>query len=255
MSAPSSAPPVIGICAVRERAQWSFWDQQAHLVADSYVRAVHGAGGIAVILPIDERAPARLCERIGGLLLIGGADVDPATYGAERDPATEATYPERDAFEVAMVHAAVERDLPIFGICRGMQILNVAFGGTLVQDLMGSDGTNIHRRRLGGFENTENHIAFEEGSLLARAAGSGMHEARCHHHQAIERVGHGLLVSGRAIEDGLPEAIESDDGRWLLGVQWHPEAEDKSAIMAAFVAAAAAHDRDGVQHRHGPSVR
>ena len=230
--------PVIGLCAVRERAKWSFWDQTAHLVAHSYVRAVHDAGGVAVILPIDTRAPARLAPLLDGLLLIGGADVDPGSYGVERLPETESTYPERDAFEIEMIQRALERDLPVFGICRGMQILNVAFGGTLLQDLTGPDGQNIHRRRIGGFEGSENHVALEEGSLVARAAGEGVHVARCHHHQAIHTLGQGLAVTGRALEDGLPEAIEAEDGRWILGVQWHPEAEDKSAIVHAFVAAA-----------------
>ena len=244
MSEPSSAErvpsdaPVIGLCAVRERAKWSFWDQTAHLVAHSYVRAVHDAGGVAIILPIDGRAPARLAPLLDGLLLIGGADVDPGSYGAKRLPETEATYPDRDAFEIEMVHRALERDLPVFGICRGMQVLNVAFGGTLLQDLTGPDGQNIHRRRLGGFEDTENHVALEEGSLVARAAGEGVHVARCHHHQAVDELGNGLVVTGRAIEDGVAEAIEAADGRWILGVQWHPEAEDRSAILHAFVDAA-----------------
>jgi putative glutamine amidotransferase len=230
--------PVIGLCAVRERAKWSFWDQTAHLVAHSYVRAVHDAGGVAIILPIDPRAPARLAPLLDGLLLIGGADVDPRSYGVERLPETEATYPDRDAFEIEMIHRALGRDVPVFGICRGMQILNVAFGGTLLQDLTGPDGQNVHRRRLGGFEDTENHVALEEGSLVARAAGEGVHVARCHHHQAVDELGDGLVVTGRAVEDGVAEAIEAADGRWILGVQWHPEAEDKSAILHAFVDAA-----------------
>jgi putative glutamine amidotransferase len=239
MSAPSSATlPVIGICAVRERARWSFWDQIAYLVAGSYVHELQRAGALTVLVPVDERAPERIVELLDGVLLIGGADVDPATYGGERDPATEATYPERDGFEVAVVHAALARDLPVLGICRGMQILNVALGGTLVQDLAAPDGTNIHRRRLGGSEHTENHVALEEGSLAARAAGEGMHVAHCHHHQAIDALGEGLVVSGRAAEGGLAEAIEAADGRWVLGVQWHPEARDESAILAAFTDAA-----------------
>ena len=239
MSAPSNElAPVIGIPAARERARWGFWDAVAHLVPESYVRAVQRAGGLAVILPIDERAPRRVVELIDGLVLIGGADVDPAAYGAERHAATEATRPERDAFEIALVHAALEHDLPVLGICRGMQILNVALGGTLRQDVAAPDGRNIHRRRLGGFEDSENHVALEEGSLAARAAGEGAHVAHCHHHQAVEALGGGLVVSGRAIEDGLPEAIETSDGRWILGVQWHPEARDESAILAAFVEAA-----------------
>ncbi len=239
MSAPSSdVLPVIGVCAAREQARWSFWDRPAHLVSNSYVRAVQGAGGAAVLLPVDERAAERFVEMLEGLLLIGGADVDPRTYGADPEPATEVTYPERDRFEITMANLALERDLPVLGICRGMQILNVARGGTLVQDLAGPDGKNIHRRRLGGFEDTENHVALEEGSLVARAAGEGVHVARCHHHQAVDELGEGLVITGRAVEDGVAEAIEAADGRWVLGVQWHPEAEDKSAILHAFVEAA-----------------
>lgn len=238
MNEPSE--PLVGICAARERARWSFWDQNAHLVADSYVRAVQAAGGLAVLLPVDRRAPARLVEGVDALLLIGGADVDPAVYGAERDPATETTYRDRDDFELAMVRHALEHDLPVLGVCRGMQILNLALGGTLRQSLAAPDGTTIHRRRLGGFEDTENHVELEEGSLAARAAGEGLHVAHCHHHQAIDALGEGLVVTGRAVEDGLPEAIETSDGRWVLGVQWHPESRDESAILAAFVAAAGA---------------
>jgi putative glutamine amidotransferase len=240
MSAPSSdVLPVIGVCAARERARWSYWDRPAHLVSDSYVRSVQGAGGAAVLLPVDERAAERFAGMIDALLLIGGADVDPRTYGVEPESGTEVTYPERDRFEVAMVNLALERDLPVLGICRGMQILNVARGGTLVQDLSGPDGKNIHRRRVGTFEDAENHIALEDDSLVARAAGEGVHVAHCHHHQAIGELGEGLVVTGRAVEDGLAEAIEAVDDRWVLGVQWHPEARDKSAILAAFVATAA----------------
>ena len=209
-----------------------------HLVPDSYVGAVQGAGGLALILPVDPRSPVHIVDALDGFLLVGGADVDPATYGAEPEANLGPTYPERDAFEIALVKAAIEREVPVLGICRGMQVLNVAYGGTLVQDLDGPDGQNIHRRRIGGFEDTENHVELEEGSLAARAAGEGLHVAHCHHHQAIDRLGEGLVISGRAVEDGMAEAIESADGRWVLAVQWHPEARDESAIVSAFVEAA-----------------
>jgi putative glutamine amidotransferase len=247
MSERSDDYPLIGICAVREQARWSFWDKVVHLVPDSYVGIVQRAGAAAVILPVDTRAPVHLVDALDGFLLVGGADVDPATYGAERDPKTGPTYPERDDFEISLVRAAIAQDVPVLGICRGMQLLNVALGGTLVQDLVGPDGDNIHRRRIGGFEDTENHVELEEGSLAARAAGEGRHIAHCHHHQAIDRLGESLVVSGRAVEDGLPEAIETADGSWILGVQWHPEARDESAIVSAFVDAARA--RRGVSER------
>jgi putative glutamine amidotransferase len=237
MSAPSD-DPVVGICAVRELARWSFWNQPAHLVADSYVRAVQRAGGLPVLLPVDQRAPARVVESVDGLLLIGGADLDPASYGEEPEPGTEATYRDRDDFEIGTVRHALAAGIPVLAICRGMQILNVALGGTLVQDLAQRDGSTIHRRRKGTFEEAENHVELENGSLAARAAGEGVHVAHCHHHQAIDRLGKGLRITGHAVEDGLPEAIETADGSWVLGVQWHPEARDESAILTAFVAAA-----------------
>src|SRR5437764_2899375 len=126
-----SSAPVVGICAVRERARWSFWDQPAHLVANSYVASVQRTGAVAVLLPIDPRAPLELLERIDALLIIGGSDVDPSMYGAEPDPALEATYKERDEFEIALLRGALERELPVLGICRGMHVINVALGGTL----------------------------------------------------------------------------------------------------------------------------
>ena len=107
--------PVIGICAVRERARWSFWDQTAHLVADTYVSAVQRTGAVAVILPVDTRAPLVLLDRIDGLLLIGGADLDPSSYGEEPDPRIESTYPDRDAFEIALLNGAIERGMPVLG--------------------------------------------------------------------------------------------------------------------------------------------
>ena len=239
-SEPSSpALPLIGICAVRERARWAFWDQTAHLVADAYVREVSGGGGAPRLLPVLRDAVPSYAEAIDGLLVIGGADLDPEVYGAEPAPETEATYRERDEFELAMVQRALDRGIPVLGICRGMQVLNVALGGTLRQDIGGPDGQTIHRRRLGSFDGTENHVELVEGSLAARAAGEGLHVAHCHHHQAIDRLADGLVVTGRAVEDGLAEAVEAADGRWVLGVQWHPEARDESAIVASFVRAAA----------------
>jgi putative glutamine amidotransferase len=229
--------PVIGICAVRERARWSFWDQVAHLVADSYVASVQRAGGVAVLLPVDVRAPAELLERIDGLLLIGGADIDPGVYGTPREPVTEATYRERDEFEIALLHGAIERRLPVLGICRGMQLMNVALGGTLEQDLVSPDGSHPHRRAVGTFEGTDHFVKLEPGTLTSAAAGEESTLARCHHHQAVGRLGEGLIVSGRS-DDGVIEAIEAEDGRWLIGVQWHPEADERSRLFSALHEAA-----------------
>jgi putative glutamine amidotransferase len=237
--------PVIGLCAVRERARWAFWDQEAHLVADSYVAPLQRAGGLAVLLAVDTRAPLELLDRLGGLMLIGGADIDPAAYGASRDPATESTYPDRDGFELALLRGALERELPVLGICRGMQILNVALGGTLEQDVVAADGSHPHRKVKGTFDGNDHTVTLTPGSLAARAVGEQVHLAHCHHHQAVRSLGSGLVVSGRA-DDGLVEAIELADGRWGLGVQWHPEANDKSRLFAALCDAARAYAaRDG----------
>jgi len=233
-----SREPVIGICAVRARARWSFWDQDAHLVAASYVGGVQRAGALAVLLPVDVRAPLGLLERIDGLLLIGGADIDPVMYGAEREEATESTHRERDEFEIALVRGALARELPVFAICRGMQLLNVALGGTLAQHIATPEGENPHRRTIGSFEGTEHLVRLEPGSLASHAAGEEEHVARCHHHQAVDRLGTGLVVTGRAA-DGVVEAIEAADGAWILGVQWHAEADERSRLLSAFRDAAA----------------
>jgi putative glutamine amidotransferase len=232
-----SDDPVIGICAVRERARWAFWDQSAHLVADTYVAAIQGTGALAVLLPVEPQAPQRLLDRIDGLLLIGGADLDPRSYGEEPQAGVEATYPQRDDFEIALTRAAIERGMPYLGICRGMQVLNVALGGNLDQHLTLEDGTTPHRRIVGTFEGNEQVIRLEAGSLAARALEEEVHEGRCHHHQAVDRLGSGLVVTGRA-EDGVPEAIELAGRGWVLGVQWHPEAAEKRELFRSFVLAA-----------------
>jgi putative glutamine amidotransferase len=229
----------IGICAVRERARWAFWDQTAHLVADTYVAAMQGAGAHTLLLPVDARAPEGLLDRLDGLMVIGGADLDPEVYGQERSEHTETSYRARDEFELALTREALRRGLPFLGICRGMQLLNVALGGTLDQHLVGADGVPSHRRIIGTFEGTEHEIDLEPGSLAEQALGEPVHVARCHHHQAIDRVGEGLIVSGRA-RDGVVEAIELEDG-WTLGVQWHPEAGDKRELFEAFAEAARAY--------------
>jgi putative glutamine amidotransferase len=228
---------VIGICAVRERARWAFWDQDAHLVADTYVASVQRTGAIAVLLPVDVRAPLELLDRIDALLLIGGADIDPATYSAEREPATEATYRERDEFEIALLRGAMSQGLPILAICRGMQLLNVALGGTLIQDLVAPDGSHPHRRFIGTFDGTDHLVRLTPGSLAAEAAGEELTLARCHHHQAIGELGEGLVISAVA-DDGVIEAIETSNGSWTLGVQWHPETVERTRLFHALHEAA-----------------
>lgn len=234
--------PVIGICTALERASWSVWDQRAALLSLSYVTAVQRAGGMAIMLPPDERLveePEEVLDLLDGLMLAGGADIDPSSYGQEPHPETVGTVPERDAFEIALTRAAIERDLPLLGICRGMQLLNIVRGGTLLQHLPDLFGHHEHRRVLGSFEGAEHDVVLAEGSLAAAAAGETVHVTRSHHHQGVDRIGEGLIVTGTSTLDGLPEAIELPDRRFVLGVQWHPEADSASAVVGALVAAAA----------------
>ncbi|HLI32901.1 MAG TPA: gamma-glutamyl-gamma-aminobutyrate hydrolase family protein [Solirubrobacteraceae bacterium] len=235
-------PPLIGICAAPERARWSVWDQEALLVPRSYVAAVARAGALSLLLAPDERAadvPELLLALIDGLLLVGGADIDPASYGAQRHPQTAETCPQRDAFEIALSRAAIAQGVPLLGICRGMQLLNVALGGTLVQHVPELPGCGEHRRSLGSFSEAGHLVETAAGTLAERILGRS-HCALSHHHQAVERVGAGLIVSARSRGDQLIEAIELPGADFVLGVQWHPEADPASPVIAALVDAARA---------------
>jgi putative glutamine amidotransferase len=243
---------VIGLCAAIERARWSVWDDEAVLLPRSYVTAVQRAGGIPVLLAPDPDAPERvqdLLDLLDGLLLAGGADLDPATYGAPAHPQTAGIRPERDAFELALATAAMEADVPFLGVCRGMQIMNVARGGTLTQHLPDDLGHEDHRRSLGSFDDADHDVRLVPGSLAARAAGETLHATKSHHHQGIAALGTGLEVTGHATLDDLPEAIELPRRRFALGVQWHPEADEASRIIGALVEEAAAHAAARVARR------
>jgi len=241
--------PVVGLCTALERARWSVWDQQAVLLPRSYVDAVQRAGAIALLLPPDPdavREPDALLELIDGLLLAGGSDMDPASYGAEPHATTVGTVPERDAFELALTRRAIERDMPFLGICRGMQVMNVARGGTLTQHLPDDYGHEDHRRSLGTFDNADHDVRLAHDSLAARAAREELHGTKSHHHQGVERVGEGLEVTGWATIDDLPEALEVPGNRFALGVQWHPEADEVSPLIAALVEEARAYREERI---------
>jgi putative glutamine amidotransferase len=230
--------PAIGICTALERARWSVWDQQAYLLPRSYIVAVQRAGGLALMLPPDEaleRHPDEVLDLIDGLILAGGADIDPASYGGAPHPETRGTVPERDGFEIALARRALERDMPLLGVCRGMQLMNVAMGGTLLQHLPDSHGHHEHRRNPGTFDGADHDVRLADGSLAARAAGEVVHATKSHHHQGIDRLGEGLEVTGWSAIDELPEAVELPERRFALGVQWHPEADERSRLIAALV--------------------
>jgi putative glutamine amidotransferase len=234
-----SRRPVIGICTALARANWGLWKQrEAALLAFSYIAAIQRAGGMAVMIPPDdglEHEPDEILDLLDGLILAGGNDIDPARYGADRHPETHHVVPERDRSELALATRAVERDIPLLGICRGMQLINVAFGGTLTQHLPDELGHEEHRRTPGSFDGSDHDVRLAPGSLAARAAGEELHGSKSHHHQGVATIGEGLIVTGRSTIDDLPEAIEAPGRRFVLGVQWHPEADEQSRVVGAIV--------------------
>jgi putative glutamine amidotransferase len=219
-------------------ARWSVWDQRAALTPFGYITAIQAAGGLAIMIPPDPALiedPDEVLDRIDGLILAGGADIDPSNYGAPADPKTHGTVPERDRPEVALTRRAIERDLPVLGICRGMQLINVALGGTLIQHVPDQVGHEDHRRNPGSFDNSDHDVRLQPGSLAERAAGEELHATKSHHHQAVDELGEGLVITGRSALDDLPETIELPGKRFVLGVQWHPEADVESRVVGALV--------------------
>jgi putative glutamine amidotransferase len=231
------SPPVIGITAALETARWGVWeDVEANLSPRTYSIGVAESGAIPLILPAANGAAAeaeRLLDMLDGLILAGGGDLDPATYGAAADAHTADISPERDRFELALAGCALERDLPLLGICRGMEVLNVALGGTLEQHLADAE---LHLHTPGRF--SDHRVRLEPGSLAARAFGAQRLSVRSHHHQGVARLGDGLVASGWAEPGGAVEAIEARDRGWALGVLWHAEEEHASPAIGALAAAA-----------------
>jgi len=231
------ARPLIGVCAAIERATFGVWtDEPATLLPLSYSRAIHGAGGMMAMLPPDRRAwedPGELLDRIDALVLGGGADIDPEDQGIERHPETVGTNPDRDRFEIALARGALERGIPLLGVCRGMQVLNVACGGTLDQHLPERLGHDIHRPVPGLW--AEHEVSFEPGSLAAQAAGAERLTVKSHHHQGVDRIADDLTASAWSTDDDCVEAIESSDGGFALGVLWHPEEDPEDRVIPTLI--------------------
>ncbi|GGV74529.1 gamma-glutamyl-gamma-aminobutyrate hydrolase [Streptomyces gelaticus] len=224
--------PVIGISTYQEPARWGVWEMPAALLPASYPRLVRASGGLAVMLPPDDTAEAarEAVAALDGVVIAGGADVEPARYGQSPDPRTGPPAPARDAWELALIEAAIDQQVPLLGICRGMQLLNVALGGTLHQHLDG------HTAGAGVFG--EHTVTPVPGTVYATVV-AGAAVVPTYHHQAVDRLGSGLTASAHA-SDGTAEAIELTGHESLvLGVQWHPEMGEDIRVMAALVDAAA----------------
>jgi putative glutamine amidotransferase len=213
--------PLIGVTTYLVPAAWSVWTgQQAALLPVQYAGLIQSSGGIAAMLPPDDPdAAADAVSRLDGLVVSGGPDVDPSRYGAERGPHTDLPVPERDAWELALITAALERGLPLLGICRGMQVLNVACGGDLVQHLPDQVGHQDHAPTPGAY--AVHPVTPVPGTRLAELLGTATLDVPTYHHQGVHRLGTGLTASAHHA-DGTVEAVELPGG-FALGVQWHPE--------------------------------
>jgi len=229
--------PVIGLSTYVEPARWGAWDVPAALLHTWYVDAVQTAGGRVVLLPPDT-ADDDVLDRIDGLILIGGADVGPANYGAEPHPSVDVPRVERDASELLLCRGAHARDLPLLGICRGMQVMAVAHGGSLIQDLPDAGYGLVHRERPGTF--TEHDVRLADGSRIADIYGTTTLSTNSSHHQGVQDPG--TLTATGWTDDGLIEVLEAPDARFAVGVQWHPEHPDRRSaelpLFRAFIGAA-----------------
>ena len=225
------ARPVIGITTYVTQAKWSNWELEAALVPADYVRAVEQAGGRALLVPPSHDGVEETLESLDGLIFSGGSDLDPELYGQEAHAETSDVMRNRDTAELALLEAALERDMPVLAICRGSQVLNVARGGDLVQHLPDVVGDEKHKHTPGTF--ADHDVSVEDGSRLASVLGERA-PVKSHHHQGLGKVGEGLRVVAHA-EDGTIEAVEDPTRRFALGVLWHPEAGEDARLFEELV--------------------
>jgi putative glutamine amidotransferase len=223
--------PVIGITTYLTRARFGSWEEDTALVPADYVRAIERAGGRALLVPPSEDALEETLDALDGVLFSGGADLDPQLYGQEAHPETKGVQAERDRGELALLEAALARDMPVLAVCRGSQVLNVALGGDLVQHLPEVVGDEKHKHTPG--EYADHEVTVEPGTRLGSLIGERA-PVKSHHHQGFGRLGEGLRESARA-GDGTLEALEDPSRRFALGVLWHPEAGEDMRLFEALV--------------------
>ncbi|MGZ0712001.1 gamma-glutamyl-gamma-aminobutyrate hydrolase family protein (plasmid) [Coraliomargarita sp. W4R53] len=243
--------PVIGLTTYLEQAKQGVWDVRAAFLPQQYFDSVTGSGGAAVLLPPQpepEAAASAVLDGLDGLILTGGLDVQPELYGAERHPLTDPARADRDAWELALFRGAEARRIPVLAICRGLQLVNVAKGGTLHQHLPEALGTE--RYRVGGGVFATNTVEVDADTRLAGMLGAGEFDVHSYHHQAVSELGTGLVVTART-DDGLVQAFEGTGDGYLVGVQWHPEENSVDRrLFAGLVAEAAVYSA----HREGVSA-
>lgn len=224
--------PRIGVTTYQEHASWRGWHRRASLVPRDFLTPLVDAGALPLLLPPHGGAAEAvdLAQWLDGLLLVGGPDVDPARYGEQREPGTIGVEPERDAWELALLRAVLDADIPILGVCRGMQLLNVARGGTLRQNI----ADPLHQPDGSRFGCIEVELAED---LLPGALLGSTTTVACYHHQAVDALGADLVVTGRS-KDGTVESLQLAGREFVLGVQWHPEVGTDPLLFKAFVQAA-----------------
>ena len=221
----------MGITTDVTTATFGAWEEESALVPTDYVRAVERAGGRPLLVPPSDEGVEETLDLLDGLVLSGGSDLDPALYGHDPHPETKGVLPERDRAELALLHGALERDMPMLAVCRGSQVLNVGLGGDLVQHLPDVVGHDEHKHTPG--EYADHDVSLEPGTRLETLLGDRA-PVKSHHHQGFGRLGSGLREAAHA-PDGTLEALEDPGRRFALGVLWHPEAGEDTRLFEAFV--------------------
>jgi putative glutamine amidotransferase len=226
--------PIIGITTYIEQAAWGVWNKPAALLPATYVRAVEASGGRPVLLPPLEDASEETLDVLDGIVFSGGSDIDPALYGREPHRETTVVRPERDRGELPLITAAWERDIPVLAICRGMELMNIARGGTLEQHL--PDRTSEVSHKAGHGVYSAHEVSIKPDSKLGEIVGPTA-IVQSHHHQAPDAVGEGLIEVAWSADDTI-EGIESPSHRFVIGVLWHPEEGGDPSLFEALVEAA-----------------